>query len=730
MPARAHGGSKADSESRRTAPRRGAASEQIPSEKTDAPLEKTAVGPVFKVEFHPRPKQFSVSLVAGSGPTLEDFDEVVLPVAKSLLLDFDDDTTDITYAQKRLVDAISLTEFSDRVFETVKSLVFEFSASFVGLLIEKDSIGTATEVWELGKRKQLLFSHVFQILCKRWHNLSDLFSEMIECEFRKREDGYKKLCQMFCDAYNDLKEKKDGVESLRPLSMLFMNGSLYSEKFVPFFVNSVIEYLNPIVGPLYDEELPSYLVKIEEITAREDETCEKLFGCVNELNEAIFKMVFTSRFDSICNDGLMSLVNTSDVDSICLCAKLARATKSIDLFTKKLASIFSKEAAKCFKSDETIEKLLELHQQLNLFCERAFGPQTSRTIRKEFENGFNREPETVAKLLALEMNKEFMNKVTDKDRIDEYAALCRLLSLSDVFETYYTQLLTRRVLAMPDSMVEPESYFAGKLREQCGEEYTRRIDALLDDREKSVAVLAEYRKSEDAPEFLGFLAVANECWPTLLPLSMAIPKQISQALSHFEAFFRSHVEGKSLAWNLQLSTVKLQVTKIPHVAQIKCSGDYAAILMFFNTHKQGSMKELIKGLHSTQEELETRLALLTSRKGKKILTVGKNGAYLPNTSATAPDGKLSLPLVFRKLSFADEARVRSAVAQNHDRQLEAAIMHILKPEKHMDRNDLMQAVAKQVSFRLDEEMFNARLEKLQNHDYIKIESSGRVHFVP
>ena len=87
-------------------------------------------------------------------------------------------------------------------------------------------------------------------------------------------------------------------------------------------------------------------------------------------------------------------------------------------------------------------------------------------------------------------------------------------------------------------------------------------------------------------------------------------------------------------------------------------------------------------------------------------------------------------MVFRKLSFADEARVRNTVAQNHDRQLDAAIIHILKPEKAMDRADLMHAVAKHVSFRLDEEMFDARLEKLQTQDYVKIESSGRVHFIP
>ena len=729
MPARA--GTRADPEPRRAAPRRAARGDdggapELAERQSDTPK----MVPGFKIEFHPPPERFSLKFEVECEPTMEDFEANVLPVAKSVLLDFDNETAKITHAQKRLVDALAKTENGRKIFETVGSLVSEFCASFVALLVRQDKIEDVSDVWELGRRKQLMFSHVFQVLCGQWQPLGQMFSQELEKEFVKCGEGYKKLCRLFCDAYNALKDEEDGVGSLESVAMLFKEGTLYSTEFVPFFVESVIETLKPTVGPLYDEELHVYLVKIEEITAREDEMCERLFDCVSQLNDAIFGLVFTSKFESICNDGLMGLVTSKDADSIALCARLARATNSIETFTKKLASIFSKEAAKCFKSDDTIEKLLELHQELALFCDRAFGPQTSRTIRKEFENGFNREPETVAKLLAVEINKEFSNKLKDKAQIDEYAALARLLSLSDVFETYYTQLLTRRVLSMNDSMVEPETYFAGKLRDQCGEEYTRRIDALLADRAKSVALLSEYRESEDAPDFFAFLAVANEFWPTLAPLTMSIPKQIKKVLSDFEVFFKSRVEGWSLDWSLQLSTVKLTLKKVPGISTVKCSGDYAAILLHFNSHKQASMKELIKALHSTEDELEPRLTILTSRKGKKLLTCGKNGSYSINPQASSHSGKLALPLVFRKLSFADETRVRNTVAQNHDRQLDAAIIHILKPEKAMDRTDLMHAVAKHVSFRLDEEMFDARLDKLQTQDYVKIESSGRVHFIP
>jgi hypothetical protein len=77
-------------------------------------------------------------------------------------------------------------------------------------------------------------------------------------------------------------------------------------------------------------------------------------------------------------------------------------------------------------------------------------------------------------------------------------------------------------------------------------------------------------------------------------------------------------------------------------------------------------------------------------------------------------------------SASTDAKLKCSDVENQDSQIEAAMMFILKTEKSMDIEALRDRVKRQI-LGLEDTVFDARLEKLQLQQFIRVENT-EVHY--
>jgi hypothetical protein len=150
--------------------------------------------------------------------------------------------------------------------------------------------------------------------------------------------------------------------------------------------------------------------------------------------------------------------------------------------------------------------------------------------------------------------------------------------------------------------------------------------------------------------------------------------------------------------------------------------------LVFNQTTAVTAAEVAAHTGLTAAEVEAVCSQLLSRRSGPLLAFMR-GRYRVNPEAVVPGGVVSVPLAFPGLPANDDGR-KSAVDSNRERQVEAAIMVVMKRDRSLEKGDLRQRVKELLQFRMDDELFENRLAHLAQHLYLKLDSSGHVHYLP
>lgn len=651
----------------------------------------------FSVQKDTKPVLLTLPFTVQPSVTIDDFYSTLLPACDAILQihhNEGENQIEFSHIHRRMAQAISKTPDITTAYESlcqhIQSFCNDLPHQISSYCEDAESIGI---FWNSIEDKINKIMILFDSLSYKSKTIPEVFSQFCFEAFQTNIEYFKQASKLIIDSYNEYRDTKQKPPIDSSIQFLKETG-LFNDNFIPLFIESVIGHIEPIVNDSFENSpFDEYLEMVTKISERELDLAT-VFGNYSlslQLNDQINKLIFSSKMDQIYSQCLLPLLKNQEIDSIWTCSKLARSTDAFNSFIHEMALIFEEEANSCFKSStesteidenqDPISKLLRLYKSLTLFCSRACGPQSTRTVRLAFERGFNSQPETVARLLALSVNKLFTEKkIKDEDEndsfdydvIDQYVGLFRMLSLNDVFETFHTQLLAKRILKMNDKMVAPESFFIEKLKQQCGEEYTKRMEELLKDRADSLDLLNDFiiecneqqqqqqpkqkketkqssqkskssskssksssNKNEDdfdvddvdvddekLPENLiscfRCLAVSTPnviTWASLKKVKMDPPYMISLLLSKYENFYKSKMERRNIIWKHQLATVKLSVLKVPGLDKVKCSGDFAILLLAFNSGNfEDRLKQLKKQLRIVKEENKKKELLKKAQK--------------------------------------------------------------------------------------------------------------------
>jgi hypothetical protein len=125
--------------------------------------------------------------------------------------------------------------------------------------------------------------------------------------------------------------------------------------------------------------------------------------------------------------------------------------------------------------------------------------------------------------------------------------------------------------------------------------------------------------------------------------------------------------------------------------------------------------------------MDSKMQEFKSTRSNRIVTKRGSEVWV-QVEATAPRGKIGIPVVTQGGSVPDDAKRKSAVVSKQDWQIDAAVVLVLKAEKAMDSAALREIVRRPL-IGVEDAAFEARLAKLQSQEFIRIEPSDRVHYL-
>jgi cullin 3 len=367
--------------------------------------------------------------------------------------------------------------------------------------------------------------------------------------------------------------------------------------------------------------------------------------------------------------------------------------------------------------------------------------------------------------------------------LNKVVQLFRFLSSKDAFEEYYKTATAKRLLSGRVANEDYERTMIGKLRAECGANFTTKLEGMFSDFDKSKLEMSLFRSERGK----GSLSIANnntmELDVTILTApnwssvvkpspSISIPSHLSIAIDEFTKFYLEKHSGRKLSWTYGKGTADIRatfgkgsvstnqtsdegaaaivtgMTEQPRTYEINVSTHQMILLLAFNNANLISFRELAS-LGIPDDELKRNLLSLTNPKNRILnkstdrKEIVDDDVFSVNDGFTSKLLRFQVRLVSMKSALAlaanvtashgrsnnnsnltsinEDADVVANIEEGRKAMLESVIVRIMKTRKHMEHNALVAEVARMVSTRFipDVGSIKKRIEHLIDRDYLE-----------
>lgn len=170
------------------------------------------------------------------------------------------------------------------------------------------------------------------------------------------------------------------------------------------------------------------------------------------------------------------------------------------------------------------------------------------------------------------MTKDFktMSEGDIAERLDKVIHLFRALSAKDVFEEHYKDKTAKRLLSGKIISEDVEKLMISKLKQECGTNYTNKLEGMFIDLSKSAKFMEQYKTDRAAlgasaatPGFeLEATVLTSSHWEgkgiLAAPMPRGIPKVADSAANDFYTYYLAKHNGRRLMWNCTKGTADLR----------------------------------------------------------------------------------------------------------------------------------------------------------------------------
>jgi len=227
------------------------------------------------------------------------------------------------------------------------------------------------------------------------------------------------------------------------------------------------------------------------------------------------------------------------------------------------------------------------------------------TIKNAFEQFINQDNRTATSLVYFldeQFKKEFkgLSEQLINEKLHKVIRIFRYLDDKDIFEGFYKVSLAKRLLEQRSLNEDAERAFVLKLKEECGFQFTQKLEVMFKDIKMSEEIMGEFKGSQfnkNLPVDLSVKVLTTGNWPNdSRDSQVTLPKEIQAAMTGFSRFYMSKHTGRKLKWKPSLGNAELRAFLGDNYEkkELIVSTYQMCILLLFNAGPKVSYSELLQ----------------------------------------------------------------------------------------------------------------------------------------
>ncbi|KAF9005696.1 Cullin-domain-containing protein [Hymenopellis radicata] len=497
----------------------------------------------------------------------------------------------------------------------------------------------------------------------------------------------------------------------------------------PFIQASELYYKTESEVFLAENTVSEYLKKAEEWLREEEDRVERYLHTktrkelIAKCEDVLIRQhaQLQDSFQKLFEDG-------QDEDLQRVCALLARIPDGLEPFRKRFEgdvtqaglSAVSKIAGEGAVIDSLdlkvyVDALLEVHHEnsetvMRRFNSNALFAASLDNACREFVNrngvtgsSSTKSAELISKHADMLLRKT--NKMAEEDlelALDRIMTLFKYLEDKDVFQTFYTTQLTKRLIHSVSVSDEAEASMISKLEEACGFEYVYKLQRMFTNVGLSKDLTDAFKQSTeqnhgDIEIDFSIMVLGTNFWSLNPPNhDFAIPVEIISTYERFQKYYQSKHSGRKLTWLWNYSKNELRANYLNQKYILMTSAYQTSVLLQYNRHDTLSMDKLVAATSISQDILSRVLALLVKA---KILINDEEDQYDLNPGFKSKKIRVNLNQPLKAEVKAESSDILTSVDEDRKYVIQATIVRIMKTRQTMTNQALIQQVVSQISQR-------------------------------
>ncbi|SPO30054.1 related to cullin 4A [Ustilago trichophora] len=444
------------------------------------------------------------------------------------------------------------------------------------------------------------------------------------------------------------------------------------------------------------------------------------------------KQLVTNHADAILA-GLPDLITAKELNGLAKIYQLIKSINRLADLRKSFAEYIKTHGASIVndrqRDDEMIDRLLEFKSFIDTIVSTGFQRDGDfvNAQKDSFEVFVNKRENKPAELIAkfLDAKLRSGNKtMTDQElehNLDEALILFRYTHAKDMFEEFYKRHFAKRLLLNRSASSDAERSMLLKLKEECGPEFTAKLETMIKDVDVSKDLMDEYerfavkqRKEEDSPKDAFDLSVSvltQAHWPTYPNIEVALPAELAAAAERFEAFYQKRNSGRRLHWQHSLGTLSI-TTRFDKagVKELNVSTFQAIVLLLFSSLAPGAKLSYVDirtqtGLND-QELKRTLQSLACGQIPTRVLRklpqgkdVNEDDEFIFNDNFKNERHRIRINQIQMKETAEEQKSTEQRVFLDRELILQAAAVRVLKAKKTIKHSELITEVVDQIKSR-------------------------------
>ncbi|GMI93912.1 cullin 1, AUXIN RESISTANT 6, INCURVATA 13 [Hibiscus trionum] len=387
-----------------------------------------------------------------------------------------------------------------------------------------------------------------------------------------------------------------------------------------------------------------------------------------------------------------------------------------------------------------LRKILELHDKYMSYVTDCFQSHSlfHNALKEAFEVFCNKTgtDSSSAELLATFcddiLKKGGSEKLSDEAievTLEKAVKLLAYVNDKDLFAEFYRKKLARRLLFDRNANNDHERSILSKMKQQCGEQFTSKMEGMVMDltlsRENNAAFEDYLRSNSAAHPGIDFnvTVLTTGFWPSYKSCDLNLPAEMVKCVEVFKGFYETKTKHKKLTWIYSLGTCHVSGKFDQKTIELVVSTFQAAVLLLFNTSDRLSYFEIMAQLNLTHEDLDRLLHSLSCAKYKILTkqpdtkTISQSDHFEFNSKFTDKLRRIKIPLP----PVDERKKVVEVVDKDRRYAIDAAIVRVMKSRKVLGHQQLVSECVEQLSrmFKPDIKAIKKQIEDLITREFLE-----------